>query len=232
MRKGIWVMLAGLVLVVGVGVAWFFLTVKFEIEDRRVSGIRLKQIGIAMHNYHGNFNSFPAAAICDTNGKPLLSWRVSILPFIEQDHLYRQFKLDEPWDGPTNKPLLANMPQIYAPVRGRTAEPNCTYYRVLVGPKTLFEDYSRKPRFADITDGSSNTFLAVEAGEAVPWTKPEELTYDPNQPLPKLGGMFNGNFVALFCDCSVRFIPKTMSEANIRAYITASGNEPIAADGP
>jgi hypothetical protein len=65
-----------------------------------------------------------------------------------------------------------------------------------------------------------NTLLVVEAAEAVPWTEPEGLLYDPDQPLPPLGGAFKDGFHALFADGSVRFIPHTTDEQTIRAYIT------------
>src|SRR5207249_2796575 len=79
---------------------------------RTVSQNNLKQIGLAMHNYHDTYRHFPPQALTDKNGKPLLSWRVAVLPFIEQDNLYRQFKLDEPWDSEHNRKLLERMPKL------------------------------------------------------------------------------------------------------------------------
>src|SRR5207302_1956982 len=81
---------------------------------RTRSANNLKQMALATINYADAFGRAPAAAICDKNGKPLLSWRVAILPFIEQDNLYKQFHLDEPWDSDHNKKLLARMPNVYA----------------------------------------------------------------------------------------------------------------------
>ncbi len=83
----------------------------------------LKQIGLAMHNYESTFGTFPPAYIADkATGKPLLSWRVAILPFLEQDALYKQFHLDEPWDSAHNKTLIARMPPVYrSPGRRRQA---------------------------------------------------------------------------------------------------------------
>src|SRR5882672_4340583 len=67
----------------------------------------LKQLALAMHNYHSAYGQLPPAAVRDKNGKLLLSWRVLILPYIEQDNLFKEFKLEEPWDSDHNKKLIA-----------------------------------------------------------------------------------------------------------------------------
>src|SRR5262245_822885 len=97
------------------------------------SANNLKQIMLAFHNYHDLYNGMPSAAICDKNGKPLLSWRVAILPLIEQDNLYKQFKLDEPWDSEHNKKLIPMMPKIYAVPNVSKPGDTDTYYRVFYG---------------------------------------------------------------------------------------------------
>src|SRR5438477_510375 len=132
-----------------------------------------------MHNYHDTYRHFPPQALTDKNGKPLLSWRVAILPFIEQDNLYRQFKLNEPWDSEHNKKLLETMPKVYASVNANTKEKFETFYQVFVGKGTVFEP-GEKISFPQIPDGTSNTLMAVEAGDSVPWTKPEDLVFDPD----------------------------------------------------
>jgi hypothetical protein len=157
--------------------------------------------------YHDRHASFPPATIYSEDGKPLYSWRVAILPFIEEDKLYKQFKLDEPWDSESNKPLLDKMPKVFAPVTGKPKEKNSTHYQVLVGPGAVFED-KKKTNFASITDGTSNTIIIVEAEEAVPWAKPADLRYDPKKPLPNFGGQFEDGFHAAFADGVVRFIKK------------------------
>jgi RNA polymerase sigma factor (sigma-70 family) len=85
-------------------------------SERQVRN-NLKQIGLAMHTYREAHGRFPAPAILGKDGKPLLSWRVAILPYIVEDGLYQSFKLDEPWDSPHNKRLLERMPGLYAPPR-------------------------------------------------------------------------------------------------------------------
>jgi hypothetical protein len=181
---------------------------------------------MAMHNYYGTYRQFPPAAVCGQDGKPLLSWRVLILPFIEQEALYKKFKLDEPWDSPHNIQLVTQMPPVYGPYRNKITSDGMTYFRVFVGPGAAFEG-TKGLTSADFKDGASNTFMIVEAWDPIPWTKPEELTYDPNGPLPRLGGIVqDGSFRALFADGHVKNIPKGTRDDIIRAFITRNGGEP------
>jgi hypothetical protein len=202
---------------------------KMRESASRVRSINnLKQLALAMHNYHDTYGHFPAAASYDKNGKPLLSWRVELLPFLEQGVLYKQFKLDEPWDSPDNKKLLAKMPLVFAAPdapRGTTTTP----YQGLVGKGTIF-DGKKGIAIQDILDGTSNTIMFVEAAKAVPWTAPEDVPYAADKPLPKLGGLFHGGFNAALCDGSVRFISNSISEKTLRAAITRSGGEVLGPD--
>ncbi len=195
---------------------------KSLIASRRIrSQENLRQLSTAMHNYHNDFNHFPPAAILSDDGKPLLSWRVAILPYVEQGHLYHQFKLNEPWNSEHNKKLLANMPRIYAPVGVDAKEPFSTFYQVFVGPGTMFESKVKVDLSSgSLFDGASNTIMAVEAGEPVPWTKPDDLPYDPKKPLPKLGGLFADGFNILMADGSVRFVKTGVKEEVLRRAIT------------
>ena len=111
-------------------------------------------------------------------GKPLLSWRVAILPYIEQQTLYQKFKLDEPWDSAHNKALLKEMPLAYACPSRADSESFATPYQVFTGNGTMFED-GRGMKRAEITDGWPNTILVAEAEVTVPWTKPDDLRFDP-----------------------------------------------------
>jgi hypothetical protein len=194
----------------------------------------LKQIGLAFHNYHDALGQMPSNSY-DNDGKPLLSWRVHILPYVEQDALHRQFKLDEPWDSDHNKPLGDILVKLYV-VPGRPADaPNKTYYRAFIGPKDVKPEYkplmaegqSKGAKITEITDGTSNTIMVVEAGEAVPWTKPDDLRYDGVMPLPRLGGP-NGTFAVAMCDGSVRTLRRAkIDEKNLRGAITIQGGEVI-----
>lgn len=203
-------------------------TAKVRQAARRTqSANNLRQIGIAFHDYHDAYKKLPAAAIFDKQGKPLLSWRVAILPFLEQANLYNEFHLDEPWDSEHNKKLLAAMPRIYAPIGVKPKVPYSTYYQVFVGKGAAFEGKEGLRLFADFQDGTANTIWLAEGAEAVPWTKPEELTYDPKKPLPRLGGMFREGFHVGFADASVQFIRRTIKPDLLRALITRNGGEVI-----
>jgi hypothetical protein len=192
----------------------------------------LKQIGIAMHSYHDAVGTLPNAAICDENGKPLLSWRVAILPYIEEDNLYKQFNLREPWDSPTNIKLMERMPAIYGLPNRPDKFKYQTFFRVFTGPNTPFDLTRNRPgplgrglRLTDFTDGTSNTLLVVEAAESVPWTKPDELPFNEKGPMPKLGGLYADRFLALFADGSVRTIGTKTPPEVLRAVITPNGGE-------
>ena len=185
----------------------------------------LKQLALAMHNYHDATGALPPAAVFDEDGKALLSWLVLILPYIEQDALFRQFHLDEPWDSSHNKPLLAQMPPVYKS-GGKTTPPNSTHCQVFTGVGTVFEG-TKGSKLTDIPDGTSNTLLVVEAAEAVPWTKPDDVPYSAHKKIPELGGVFEDGFNAVMCDGSARFLKKSLKVDTLRAFITRHGGEVI-----
>jgi hypothetical protein len=193
---------------------------------RAQSTNNLKQIALAMHNYHDVNKHFPAQAIYSPDGKPLLSWRVLLLPYLDQDDLYKQFHLDEPWDSEHNKKLLAKMPRTYA-LPGKEKEGDTdTYYLGFAG-KGAFFDGRKGIQIAQITDGTSNTIMIVEAAKGVPWTKPEDLTFDKDKPLPPLGGHYGDIFIAAICDGSIRILPRQIKEDKLKALITRDGGEAI-----
>jgi len=148
------------------------------------------------------------------------------LPYIRQGELYKQFHLDEAWDSPHNKPLLAKMPAIYAVPGLPRKEPFATYYQVFVGGGAGFEPGRQMHILKDITDGTSRTILIAEAADPVPWTKPADLPYDPDKPLPKLGGMLGDGYLQLvFMDGAVHRPNNVVNEKLLRAAITRDGGE-------
>ncbi len=207
-----------------------------EAFNHGLSKKRLRQLGIAMHNYHSDFGKLPPPAIYSKDGKPLLSWRVALLPYLEQSELYKEFKLDEPWDSEHNKRLLEKMPKDFTAPGVTTKEPHTTFYQVFVspkqsqGPKAMFEEngFVTLAQVA-VQDGNSNTLMIVEAGKPVPWTKPEDLPYEHGKPLPKLGGADPAGFHACMGDCAVFFVKKEIyAEENVlRAIITRNGGENV-----
>jgi prepilin-type processing-associated H-X9-DG protein len=185
----------------------------------------LKQIGLAMHNWHSVRNAFPPAAIRDKQGRPLLSWRVAILPYIEQESLFNQFHLDEPWDSPHNLGLLPLMPKTYQ-CPSEPQKPGYSTYEVVVGPETMFTG-DKPVSLMSITDGTSNTIMVGESTKSVPWTAPDDLPLDPNVPLFGLSSRHPGGFNAAFADGSVRFIKSTIAQTALRSLLSRAGGEVV-----
>lgn len=202
--------------------------------SRMASMSNLKQLALAMHMYADTYRStFPAHAIYSKDGAtPLLSWRVAILPFLDQEQLYKKFKLDEPWDSPNNKALIPLMPKVYLdPLAPRGADPGLTNYQVFVGPKAPWDNSSKGPSLPrTFTDGTSNTILIAQAADPVIWTKPEDLAFDPTKPLPKLGINPKLGFLVAMCDGSVRWIGPKVPEQTRKAAITPAGGEVLGPD--
>jgi prepilin-type processing-associated H-X9-DG protein len=193
----------------------------------------LKLIGLAMRNYHEVYGRYPPAAIVDGDGRPLLSWRVAILPFIDNNALYAKFRLDEPWDGPHNVALLGAMHAVYACPGDTTPDSGMTNYRAVVGPRTPFPADSRPVSEADLTDGLDRTLLVAEARQAVPWTKPDEVPFDAaatSGGFRTPDGAHAGGVNALFADGTVRFIKSRIAPRVLRALLTRDGGETVSSD--
>jgi hypothetical protein len=183
----------------------------------------LKLLGVAMQAYHKDFQKLPCHAIYSSDGKPLLSWRVALLPYLGHDALYRQFRLDEPWNSVQNRQLLAQMPKVFE-LPGAPAPEGYTYYQVVVTPadqksiyKTIFPMISQGqmslPQIAS-ADGLDKTILLLEADKPVPWTAPEDVVMPPDdRPLPRFGADPKlGWFTACFADGSVRILRKNIPQ--------------------
>jgi hypothetical protein len=226
-----------------------------ELEDRKnQSANNLRNIILAIHDYEQNNGTLPPAVVYDEKGGPLYSWRVLLLPYIEQAHVYDQFRLNERWDSPHNIKLLAMMPEVYkSPLPGNNKEAFVTPYQVFWGGGSPFAEHLTgkldpgllRPfhggpfglRQLDpgltlhtIGDGTSNTIFIAEAAQAVPWSKPADLPVKPGGPLPKLGGLFEGGFHVAMGDGSVRWVSSRVSEATLRAAITCNGNDVLGPD--
>jgi hypothetical protein len=199
----------------------------------------LKQLALAMHNYHDVNGRFPAAASTNPpnrpRGRPLLSWRVAILPYLEQQALYQQFKQDEPWDSPHNSKLVSQMPKVFASPRS-PAPPGKTRYQVFTSPdnttgRTVFGRTVGR-RITDITDGTSNTIMILEAPEPVEWTKPQDFDLDfdldgaPEGVLLGSGLPGPAGFHAALADGTVRFFPPTTRLGDLLIWIGANDGIP------
>jgi hypothetical protein len=223
----------------GAGLA--VLLVRQEVSRTRVVALNmqcsnnLKQIALAMHNYHDVHKCFPAAYVADKDGKPLHSWRVALLPYLEQAPLYDQYNFNEPWDSPNNMLIAQQMPDIFrCPDCPIAAGGNMTNYVVVVGDPSVSPAQSmfmpnHWTKMSEITDGTSNTIMVVEASDAaaVIWTKPDDFVPNADNPLQGLLGTRPGGFIALFCDGSVRFMAASVDRSVLKALFTAGGGEAL-----
>jgi hypothetical protein len=192
---------------------------------------QLREIGVAMRHFEGaSRHEFPASALCDGRGKPLLSWRVQILPFIKGGlGLYREFHLDEPWDSPHNVKLLDRMPAVFA--SAASSKPATTRMMVFTGDGAPFRG-NVKPSCDAIRDGLAFTIMVVEAGDdkAVPWTKPQDLSFDPRNPAAVLGSIPQHGFHALFFDGTVQRIKRTIRPTSLRNLIDPADGQVVDRD--
>jgi hypothetical protein len=190
----------------------------------------LRQILLAMHNYDSLNNSFPAAANFDRNGKPLLSWRVHLLPFLNQQDLYKQFHLDEPWDSDHNKKLIERMPAVYRSQLSQ-APAGRTTYLAPVGKAMLFTGEAKGIAISNVTDGTSQTILLVDADDehAVIWTRPDDLKIDASKPSAGLR-CCEGRYLVGFVDGSVHRISATVGPKTLHALFTRNGGEVMPSD--
>ncbi|HXD88817.1 MAG TPA: DUF1559 domain-containing protein [Urbifossiella sp.] len=195
-------------------------------RERRTSLNNLKQIALSVHNYESAYGKLPVNS-SDKDGKPLLSWRVLILPYIEQNNLYLQFKHDEPWDSLDNVKLLEKMPRVFESPRV-TAKKGYTVYQGFTGNGALF---TKPLTLGQVPDGASTTILCVEATRAVPWTKPSDIPFDPEKDLPKFGKAFGEKPLAALCDGSTRTLDlKTLTAETLKHAICTNDGFPLGSD--
>jgi Protein of unknown function (DUF1559) len=199
--------------------------------QRKQCSDRLTRIGLTLHQYHNAHNHFPAPAIFNSEGSPLLSWRVAILPYLGYQSLYERFHLDEPWDSTHNRALLAEMPREFACPAGPARTTGRTAYQVVVGPtidsysvNTPF-DGTRGVDMREITDGTAATVLVFEADTPVPWTKPDDLRWSREGPLPRVADNHAGGTHVLLADGGTWFLRSTMRADWLRAILTVNGGE-------
>jgi RNA polymerase sigma factor (sigma-70 family) len=203
--------------------------------QRKISMNHLKQLMLAMHNYHDATGKFPSDVV-GKDGKPLLSWRVEILPYIEEAPLYNQFKRDESWDSEHNLKLLAKMPELLR-VGFEPKGTSHTYYQRFaiktpapkgpVGAPALEATFRFPEKIAEITDGTSNTIGIVEVGPGVPWTKPTDIQYDAKAPFPAVEWPFANVRHVSAMDGSAHALQAKLDEKSLRLLIEPSDGQVV-----
>ncbi len=204
-----------------------------EAARRTQCSNNLKQIGLALHIYHDRYGAFPPAYIPDANGKPMHSWRVLILPFVEQQALYEQYNFDEPWDGPNNS-LLADVAIPVYQCPSSPAGQATTSYLAISGPGTVF-DNEKGSRVSDITDGTSNTIMVAEvAGANINWMEPTDfdvssmtMTVNSSRNASAVSSFHPGGAQVLFADGSVRFLAESLDANTFTRLLTRADGQAV-----
>ena len=200
-----------------------------EAAQRTQSRNNLKAIGLALHEYHKEHGRFPDAYSRDENGYPLLSWRVHLLPYLDQTTFYEKFKLDEPWHSPHNQSLIEQMPKVFRNPFIESEEPK-TNYLLPIADGMMFARGKGRALEA-VTDHTSHTIMAVEANadQSVTWTKPEDLAVNIESPQEVMIGFWSGQNLSLvlMVDGSVQILGKGIDVEVLRGLLTCSGGEQI-----
>jgi hypothetical protein len=214
----------------------------------------LKQLALAVYNYHDRHGRFPPQAIRGKDGQALLSWRVAILPYLDAEPLYKEFQLDEPWDSDHNKKLIEKMPAVLAsPDLGseRRAKGLTSYLVPLTqrppaiampnaadvqkskerGQEETVFDLLEGTKLQQITDGTSNTIMMLETNpqSAVIWTKPDDLVMDRHDLFKDLLGQPNDGFCCNFCDGSAHFLKTSLDATTFWRLLIMNDGQPVGA---
>ena len=170
----------------------------------------LQNIAQALHNYHAEHGSFPPAYVADEKGRPIHSWRVLILPYMEESRLYEKYRFDEPWDGPNNRKLASQMPALFrCPSHRYQDDEFHTSYVAIVGPNSVFPGPDAT-RLEDISADLKETMLVADVNQrAVHWMSPDDLSPDELlEEIARIGEDTNhaDGVRAVFADTSVRLL--------------------------
>ncbi|MAC55975.1 MAG: hypothetical protein CME31_25835 [Gimesia sp.] len=193
-----------------------------EAARRSTSKNNIKLIMLALHNYHQVHKHFPPAVVLGPDGKTPHSWRVELLPFLDQQTLYDSYKMNEPWDSEHNKKIAETLVPVYH--NPNSENPKNASYFVVVGKDTPFGT-KEGVSFAEMTDGTSNIIAIVEADRDTPWTKPEDISFDGKK-LPDFGGYHDGGYHTGYCDGSVHFISSRIDPETLKSLLIFNDGKP------
>lgn len=194
----------------------------------------LSQIILALHNYHGDYGSFPPAYVADEMGQPMHSWRVLILPYCDNQKLYDEYDFSEPWNGPHNSQLLERDPGVFGCLPDGYHKPGWTNILAITGAGTAFPGISAT-RLAEFQDGPENTILIAEiADQRVPWLAPIDLSIDEairDWSGPQDAGIGCVPWRRPYVACADRItafsLGRDLPASSLKALMTTSGGEPI-----
>lgn len=193
---------------------------------------QIKQINLAILTYEQVHHCFPPAYVADGNGRPLYSWRVLILPYMEQSDLYKKIRLYEPWDSPHNRSVLQNgaLAKLFQCPLAENPKDE-TSYVMIVGPNTI-SDGPHSVRYVDMKDGTSNTIMVAEIkNSGIHWAEPrdlncEEMSFRVNDPNGKgISSYHRGVANVGLADGSVRSIADNIDPKFLKALTTINGGE-------
>jgi prepilin-type processing-associated H-X9-DG protein len=199
-----------------------------EAARRMQCSNNMKQIALAFHNYHDAYGTLPPAFTTDANGKPLHSWRTLILPFIEQNAIHQQIDFSKPWDDPVNLPFSQVVIPTYACPSGHTDSPEKTCYQVVVDPSGIFPGANKATKFSEVSDGLSNTILAIEteSENAVPWMAPVDADMSTYLSLGQsIRPNHTGGSNAAFGDGSIQFMSNSVDANAAKAMVTKDAGD-------
>ncbi|MBI1248589.1 DUF1559 domain-containing protein [bacterium] len=190
---------------------------------RNASSNQLKQLALALHHYHDAYGRFPAAYLADADGKPMHSWRVLILPFLDEKDLFDRYDFDQPWNSPHNLAVAKQTPAVYESMllSSKQNKQGLTTYKALAGPNTVLSTEGARS-FREIPNGTANTIMTVDDTERpVPWSKPEDISPVDFLSTTWSDGYFQGVNVGL-ADGSVRFVTDENKE-EVRPMVSIGG---------
>lgn len=188
----------------------------------------LKLIMLAMHNYHDDWKVFPPAYTVDADGNRLHSWRTLILPYMDQQTLYKQIDLTKPWDDPVNEAARKTHISAYECPSSKVGKSQTTYLAI-VGEDFAF--HPDRPRsLSEFTDGPSTTVMIMEvpADQAHEWMDPRDadesmfLAFNPETKISHSGGIY-----AAMGDGTVRFLSASLPAEPRRALLTISAGDQL-----
>jgi hypothetical protein len=192
----------------------------------------LKQIGLALHNYHEAYGCFPPAYVASSDGRPMHSWRVLLLPYLDEAPLYALYDFSQPWDSVANRYVLERMPDIYRCPSHPYPDKSLTHYSAVSGRDTVFPG-ATPVSISEISDGTSNTVAIGESSLLIPWTAPVDVNAPEHLAFGDPVGFATHHGEGsrfLFCDGAVRWIDQKTPRTTMRRLFLRNDGEPLPRD--